>query len=244
MKKIIRRALTVIPIAALQALWIVLLMKWLAPYTALVSLALSVAAFLFVLYIIIKRDESTYKILWLLIILTFPIPGSVLYALFGNKRMGRPLAKRLRRVEESGDPVPLATGGTPFDGGRRIEQTFRWLEKKTGYSLTEVEHARYYPLGDEMFPDMLADIRAARAFIYLEYFIVTPGVFWDTIVEALEEKVRQGVDVRVMYDDLGSISTFNLANAMELQKRASPACHLTRLSPSRVRSIIAIIARC
>ena len=222
MKKIIRRALTVIPIAALQALWIVLLMKWLAPYTALVSLALSVAAFLFVLYIIIKRDESTYKILWLLIILTFPIPGSVLYALFGNKRMGRPLAKRLRRVEESGDPVPLATGGTPFDGGRRIEQTFRWLEKKTGYPLTEVEHARYYPLGDEMFPDMLADIRAARAFIYLEYFIVTPGVFWGTIVEALEEKVRQGVDVRVMYDDLGSISTFNLANAMELQKKGIP----------------------
>ena len=69
---------------------------------------------------------------------------------------------------------------------------------------------------------MLADIRAARAFIYLEYFIVTPGVFWDTIVEALEEKVRQGVDVRVMYDDLGSISTFNLANAMELQKKGIP----------------------
>ena len=222
MKKIIRRALTVIPIAALQAFWIVLLMKWLAPYTALVSLALSVAAFLFVLYIIIKRDESTYKILWLLIILTFPIPGSALYALFGNKRVGRPLAKRLRHVEESGDPLPLATGATLFDGGRRIEQTFRWLEKKTGYPLTEVEHARYYPLGDGMFPDMIADIRAARAFVYLEYFIVTPGVFWDTIVEALEEKVRQGVDVRVMYDDLGSISTFNMANAMELQKKGIP----------------------
>ena len=57
MKKIIRRALTVIPIAALQAFWILLLMKWLEPYTALVSLALSVAAFLFVPYLILKRDE-------------------------------------------------------------------------------------------------------------------------------------------------------------------------------------------
>ena len=70
MKKIVRRILIVIPAAALQVLWL-LLVKWLAPYTALITLTMSVAAFFFVLYIIIKREERTYKILWLLVILTF-----------------------------------------------------------------------------------------------------------------------------------------------------------------------------
>ena len=51
MKKIVRRILIVIPAAALQVLWLLLLVKWLAPYTALITLTMSVAAFFFVLYI-------------------------------------------------------------------------------------------------------------------------------------------------------------------------------------------------
>lgn len=97
MKKIVRRILIVIPAAALQVLWLLLLVKWLAPYTALITLTMSVAAFFFVLYIIIKREERTYKILWLLVILTFPLPGALFYLFFGNKRTAKPLGKRLEK---------------------------------------------------------------------------------------------------------------------------------------------------
>lgn len=219
MGKIFRRVLAVIPAAALQILWIFLLMKWLAPYTPLITLALSAAGFLLVLYIIIKRDESTYKILWLLVILTVPLAGALLYLLFGNKRTARPLKKLLRRTREAGTPPPLPIGETVFDGGKRMEQTVRTLERKTHYPLTRVENVRYYPLGDDMFPEMIDDLRQAQCFIYLEYFIIEPGKMWSEIVSVLEEKVRQGLDVRVMYDDLGSISSFTLKNARELQKK-------------------------
>lgn len=216
MGKILRRVLIVIPVAVLQVLWLLLLMKWLAPYATLLSLGLTVAGFLLVLYIIIKRDEGTYKILWLLVILTFPLVGALLYLLFGNKRTARPLKRRLRRVREAGTPPSLETARTPFDGTRRMEQTFRWLERKTGYPLERVENVRYFPLGDEMFPAMLDDLRQAKEFIYLEYFIIEPGKMWDEISAVLEEKAGEGLDVRVMYDDLGSISTFNLSNARRL----------------------------
>ena len=96
MSKMLRRVLTVIPAAAVQALWILLLVKWLSPYAAYITLALSVAAVLLVLFIIIKRDETAYKILWLLVILTVPVAGALLYLLFGNRRTARPLRKRLR----------------------------------------------------------------------------------------------------------------------------------------------------
>lgn len=64
-------------------------MKWLSPYAAYITLALSVAAVLLVLFIIIKRDETAYKILWLLVILTVPVAGALLYLLFGNRRTAR-----------------------------------------------------------------------------------------------------------------------------------------------------------
>lgn len=222
MGKIMRRVLIVVPAVALQVLWHVLLVKWLAPYAPLIVSLLSVAAVFMVLFIVIKRDESTYKLLWLLIILTMPLVGALLYLLFGNKRTAKPLKKRLQSVESSGDPHPLPVGETPFAGEKRMEQTIRWLERKTGYPLCKAQPVRYYPLGDDMFPDMLRDMKSAKRSIYIEYFIIEPGQMWDAMLAVLEDKLRQGVDVRVMYDDLGSISSFNFSNARELTQKGIP----------------------
>ena len=222
MGKIMRRVLIVVPAVALQVLWHVLLVKWLAPYAPLIVSLLSVAAVFMVLFIVIKRDESTYKLLWLLIILTMPLVGALLYLFFGNKRTAKPLKKRLQSVESSGDPHPLPVGETPFAGEKRMEQTIRWLERKTGYPLCKAQPVRYYPLGDNMFPDMLRDMKSAKRSIYIEYFIIEPGQMWDAMMEVLENKLRQGVDVRVMYDDLGSISSFNFSNARELTQKGIP----------------------
>lgn len=222
MGKIMRRVLIVVPAVALQVLWHVLLVKWLAPYAPLIVSLLSVAAVFMVLFIVIKRDESTYKLLWLLIILTMPLVGALLYLFFGNKRTAKPLKKRLQSVESSGDPHPFPVGETPFAGEKRMEQTIRWLERKTGYPLCKAQPVRYYPLGDNMFPDMLRDMKSAKRSIYIEYFIIEPGQMWDAMMEVLENKLRQGVDVRVMYDDLGSISSFNFSNARELTQKGIP----------------------
>ena len=94
MGKIIRRILTIIPAVALQSLWLLLLMKWLTPYAPIIVSLLSVAAFFLVVFIIIKRDETAYKLLWLLVILSLPLVGALLYLLFGNKRTARPLKRR------------------------------------------------------------------------------------------------------------------------------------------------------
>ena len=201
MGKIIRRILTIIPAVALQSLWLLLLMKWLTPYAPIIVSLLSVAAFFLVVFIIIKRDETAYKLLWLLVILSLPLVGALLYLLFGNKRTARPLKRRLQQVQKSCNPQPLPIKEAPFDGEKRMGQTVRWLEEKTQYPMCAVEQVRYYPLGDNMFPDMLADLKNARNSIYVEYFIIESGHMWDAIVNELEVKMEQGVDVRVIYYD-------------------------------------------
>ena len=176
MGKIIRRILTIIPAVALQSLWLLLLMKWLTPYAPIIVSLLSVAAFFLVVFIIIKRDETAYKLLWLLVILSLPLVGALLYLLFGNKRTARPLKRRLQQVQKSCNPQPLPIKKRPLTAknawGKRAV-----AGRKTQYPMCAVEQVRYYPLGDNMFPDMLADLKNARNSIYVEYFIIEPGTY-------------------------------------------------------------------
>lgn len=221
MNKLTKRIISVIPAVLLQVLWYVILFKWLAPWAIYINTALSILAFFFVLYLITKQDEVSYKILWLLIILTFPLLGALLYLCFGNKRTARPLKKRLAAAK----PIPA-----PYDDSKplyeeleadskRIAQTFQSIQSVTGMPMHRNRTAKYYPLGDDAFPDMLEAMEQAEHYIFMEYFIVASGLMWDTMVEVMERKAAQGVDVRFMYDDLGSISTFSRENMEQLQKK-------------------------
>ena len=221
MNKVLQRICAVLPAVLLQILWLFLLCTWLAPWAAAIDLALSILSFLFVLYLITKQGESTYQILWLLVIFTFPLTGAILYLLFGNKRATKPLQRKLDRAEKlppdprDAKPVYAALTGE----NKRLAQTFRWLEDKTGQPPQVNRGAVYYPLGDEMFPHMLEELRRAERFIFVEYFIIDNGLMWDSMVEILAEKAAQGVDVRVLYDDLGSISTYTKRDGEKLRQK-------------------------
>lgn len=218
MSKILRRVLIVLPAAALQLLWLAVLSEFLRPWAVLVNAVLSILALFYVLYIITKQDEGTYKILWLLVILTAPIPGALLYLLFGNKRTTKPMRKKLEKARllpaPTADTAPVYAALERED--RRMAETFRYIQSTTGFPLRVNEGARYYSLGDQLFPAMLEELEKAEKFIFVEYFIIEPGKMWDQMVDIMARKAAQGVAVRVLYDDLGSISTYSGKNAREL----------------------------
>ncbi len=221
MNKIIRRVVLILPAVVLQALWLAVLFSWLAPWAGLINLALSIFAFIFVLYIITKQDEGTYKIIWLLLILTVPLPGALLYLIFGNKRTTRPLEKKLAAAKPlpplEDDTAPLYEALAADD--ERAAQTFRTVQKTTGFLPRPNRSAVYYPLGDEMFPVMLQEMEKAEKFIFVEYFILEDGLMWGSMVDIMARKAAQGVDVRVLYDDLGSIGTYSWKNAEALKEK-------------------------
>ena len=82
------------------------------------------------------------------------------------------------------------------------------------YQNTDV---RYYPDGVPMLSDMLEDLKNAKRFIFMEYYIIEEGLMWNSILEVLRERVAAGVDVRVMYDDLGSLTSLPYNYKKELQ---------------------------
>ncbi len=221
MKKVLRRAVAVIPAVALQILLYLLLFTWLKPWATGISIVLGVLSLLLVLYLMTKRDESTYRILWLVLVLTFPLPGALLYLILGNKRSMAPIRKRIARTP----PLPPEedASGPLFEElereDRRLAQTLRRVQRQTGLPLRRGRETEYYPLGDDMFPRMLEELEKAEKFIFVEYLIIENGLFWDSLTEIMARKAAQGVDVRVMYDDLGSISTYTGKNAEELRKK-------------------------
>ena len=215
MNKIIRRVLTILPAVLLQLAWLALLFSWLAPWAAAINAVLSISAFIFVLYIITKQDEGTYKIIWLLLILTFPLPGALVYLIFGNKRTTKPLRKKLPDLKDDTAPLYEALAGEDA----RAAQTFHTVQAATGFPLRPNREAVYYPLGDDMFPVMLQELEKAEKFIFVEYFILEDGLMWDSMVDIMARKAAQGVDVRVLYDDLGSIGTYSWKNADDLAKK-------------------------
>ena len=193
-------------------------------------IALSVAA---AVAIVGSRMEPGYKIAWLLLILPFPIFGGVFYLLVGGgyvpkrtqKRMKGMLDKSFATLKEdfkADDLLPL--GG---DAAGQASYLERWAACPA-YTNTETE---YFSLGDKAFPRMLEELEKAQTYIFLEYFIIQPGVFWDSILAILERKAAQGVEVRVLYDDFGSMYTLPRDYNETLKKKGIQCRVFNRLTP-------------
>lgn len=222
MKKIIGRFIVLIPAILIQVLWYLILISFFAKYMALFICILSVLSVIFVLYLVSKKDESSYKILWLILIMALPILGAFLYVCWGNKKTSRPLQKKLYSSKKNINIIleqNSVISESLKSADKRASQTFEYIRKMTGFPVVRNTHTEYYSLGEDMFEDMCKELKKAQRFIFLEYFIVQEGIFWNTIVDILAEKAEQGVDVRIMYDDLGCISTYSASNAIKLMTK-------------------------
>lgn len=161
------------------------------------------------LVILCSRMEPAYKIAWLLVVLPFPVFGGVFYLLVGNGYIPRRTQRRMQSILDTSRRVLqpdfkaddlLSLGGDAAGQAHYLET----VAECPAYTNTEVS---YFPLGDLAFPRMLEELEKAQRYIFLEYFIIQPGLFWDSILAVLERKAAQGVEVRVMYDDMGCMFT-------------------------------------
>ena len=221
--KVLTRVLIAIPAILLQ-LWWMLLLAWVWEDIAeIVDFLVAIYSFIFVLYIVTKRDEGSYQLLWLILILAFPLPGTFLYSCLANQRSSKPIRKKLDRAAGEIKVYTDANSEEIFDkvaqDNSRLAAILKRTQKETGFPLVRNESAKYFSLGEEMHKVMLEKLRQAKKFIFAEYFIVENGIMWNSMVEIMEQKVQEGVEVYFMYDDIGSISTYSNKNVKDLKKK-------------------------
>ena len=173
-----------------------------------VNIILRILAFLFVLYVASQKSDSSYRILWLIIILSLPIFGTIMYICWGDGRTSKPLDNKLKNAKRN-IGIELHQNKEIIDDIKKIDnhvaQNFAYIENKTGFPVYRNESLEYYKCGEELYTSILDELKKAQKFIFIEYFIISEGKFWNSIIEILNQKAQEGVDVRVIYDDFGSL---------------------------------------
>ncbi len=198
-------------IILLQLAWIIILFSQISLISKYIDIALRLIGVAMSVYIIGTRSNASTKIAWVMSICIVPIIGIPLYLMLGNKYISRPLRKSFDRTHEKFLKLQSNHEANPniltklTEKYPNIAGKFHYLEKSCGFPVYSNTNTTYYSLGEDMFHDMLVELSAAQKHIFLEFFIIDEGRMWDEILKILIEKSANGVDVRLIYDDIGCI---------------------------------------
>lgn len=205
LKKVFSRTVVTALLIVLQVAWLAALLLQLGNSLPAIQTVLRILSIVAILFMIKSDMNPSYKIGWILLIAVLPILGGLMYVIFGNKRPTKNMREMLRaQLEKSAEYLGTQESITgELDGG--AAGLFKYLEGSAGYPTAKNTTVRYYRVGEEMYADLLPELEKAEKFIFLEYFIIRPGEMWDGVLEILKRKAAAGVDVRIIYDDMGCI---------------------------------------
>jgi len=203
------------------ALVILLINNFFAANTLIVyalSLVFSVGA---VIYLCSQSLNASFKLAWAIFILVASPVGGIIYFLyevggiFNRRQAGRlEMSKLLSLYLRQNSQIMREVRRLP-PGPR---QQMQYLSEYENFPVYNHTRTQYYPLGEKFFTAFKKDLESAQKFIFLEYYIVTPGLMWNQILEILQRKAREGVEVRVMYDDFGSLFSLPTNYGRQLAK--------------------------
>ena len=224
-------SITIILIELVLVFGIILYMSQIAPiiWVTLVFL-ISVAT---VIAIVNRSMSPESKVTWLIV--TFvPVFGPLLYIMFGERRLSKKELKQLQELnsiafhENNGRQLHLQLQETDKSAYGIINALLHMDSNAEVYDQTD---SQFFASGEEMWQQMLEDLKRAEKFIFLEYYIVEEGLMWDSMLEILEEKAAQGVEVKMLYDDIGCMVTLPGDYTVYLRSKGIDAHKFNKVIP-------------
>ena len=189
------------------------------------------------LYITNSKVQIDYKVSWLAVILALPVVGGILYLLYAYKVTTKKLAKIennkmsrfLRKQKE------LYIKDEVLDEINEVNPEFHTLaslNSNSNFPLYNNTNLKYYPMGEDAWEDILNCLKSAKEYIFMEFFIVEYGEFFDSIHEVLKEKAKEGVDIRFIYDDFGCATYLPKNFDKMLGKEGIKAFRFNKIKPT------------
>ncbi len=195
---------------ALQIGLIVLLAYLLRQYAAIVYAMLQIAGLIAAVGIYNRRGDAMYKLTWIILILTVPVVGLILYLLWGQGAEQRRLRRRSPPRRDEPESVRMRAALSADRLERALPAWARLMRSlcRRDFAVYQNTGAAYFSEGRAFLEDVLSRCGDAQRFIFLEYFILAEGRLWDRLFDILCERARAGVEVRVIFDDFGNIKRF------------------------------------
>ena len=195
-----------------ELVWLVYVVNSLEEKYDLVNIGIRVLATVLALAIFSRFQTSNMKIPWLMLIMGFPVIGSVLYLLFGLTGSTGKMRRRYEEIDNKLLPELLQDQATFEEIERRdssVANMTRYIYDYAKYPVYQNTDVTFYPDAAEGLEAQKEALRGAKNFIFMEYHAIEDRESFAAIRSILREKVREGVEVRVFYDDLGSIGFIN-----------------------------------
>lgn len=160
--------------------------------------------------IITRKENNAYRLIWMFVLIVFPFFGGVLYLLFANKKIGSLSEKKVADFRKK------ISDETSFSLSSADEELYalspvykrqsEYVKNITGFSAYRNTSVDYFNDAEDFFNDLITEVEKADKFIFIEYFIIDQGKWWKRILSILRKKASEGVDVRIAFDDMGSIN--------------------------------------
>lgn len=175
-------------------------------YTIYLYTGIQVLSIIIVIGLINDNRNPSYKISWICIIAALPITGHIMFMLWGNRRRRKIDRKILMKLQRGAGfyeyhPEVVSQFTRMYPTKSRMT---RYLEANE-FPLFKNNKIEYYPMGEDTFEAIFAEIDSAEHFILLNFFIVAEGVLWNKMHEHLTERIKKGVRVLFLYDDFGGM---------------------------------------
>lgn len=208
-KILLSRALVIFVLVMGQILILLLFILRLSRYFAAMYGAFMLLSAIATLVVVNKEVNPSYKLAWIIPIMMFPLFGGLFYLIFGHTHLSKSLSTRMRRVDERIN-LKQAQNAEATALLQTLPQSLQNQSRyllNAGYPAYCRTETRYLTPGERKFEAMLKALENARRYIFMEYFIIDEGIMWDGILEVLERKVKEGIEVRVIYDGVGCLLT-------------------------------------
>ena len=191
-------------------------------YALFINGTLRVVGVVVLIYIINAEGNPAFKMTWMLCVMAFPAVGTLFYIYVKTQVGVRWMGKRLATLKIETDPymmqdmdvVDALRASKPANANLAY-----YLAHHMGFPTYRNTEVTYFPLGEDKFEALVPELKKARKYIFMEYFIVEKGYMWDTILKILVQKAREGVEVRFMYDGTCAISNLPYEYPQELERK-------------------------
>ncbi len=221
MRIIFGRTTFVVTAVLLQLIVLMAAFQWLSNHFFYIYSGFTLLSAVVVIYILNKRQNPSYQMAWIIPVLVFPVFGALFYLFMESQPGGRMINKRMQTIVKETEPYlkqDPEVMSRLWKTSRGSGHLALYMKKYAGYPIYDNSYAEYFPLGDDMFPRLLEELRQAKRYIFMEYFIVERGEMWNAVLDILKEKAAEGVEVRVMYDGTCSLTLLPYGYPKQLEK--------------------------
>ena len=188
---------------------------------------------LLVLEIIKNTKSLSANLPWIILIVQFPVAGTMLYFFISNDLHSSKMLKKVNKEVNDSKKYYIQDKDILTELNKKKKDKLKYITEDAKFPVTKNNKVKYFPSGELTFNEMIKELKKAKEYIFLEYFRIDRGTMWNTILEILKEKVKAGVEVRIIYDDFGCVAPLPNDYNKQLEKMGIKVVVFNEVKPFR-----------